>query len=118
MNKKDGALFVALQALGQWASLIKHQYTGTQEAMSDLQHADNTGQDAIMVVTEAMALPDQQSLTDEARERAALEMFELCNENRPATVQLVWEDCKDELRRDINRVLNAAHNIKATGGQS
>lgn len=36
----------AIAALERWAALIKHQYSGSSEAMSDLQEADNFGQQA------------------------------------------------------------------------
>ena len=40
----------ALEALEQWAGLINHQYTGTREGMTALQHCDDTGQLTITAI--------------------------------------------------------------------
>jgi hypothetical protein len=46
MNSAE-AIAVLREALLNWANVIDHQYTGSSDAMSFLQHADNIGQQAL-----------------------------------------------------------------------
>ena len=57
MTTLQEACVTALDALEQWAELIKHQYTGTKEGMTDLQLADNNGMLAIEALKAALAQP-------------------------------------------------------------
>lgn len=62
MKTEREVLQMALEALGEYESLIEHQYTGTRDAMSDLQNADNAGQLAIAAIKEVLARPEKPSI--------------------------------------------------------
>ena len=49
----------ALGALKEWDALIKHQYTGTSEGMSDMQHAAWHTVDVIAALEQELAKPEQ-----------------------------------------------------------
>ncbi len=53
----------ALEALEEFDALIKHQYTGSREAMSDLTHAAQQAASAITAIREYLATPEQEPIT-------------------------------------------------------
>lgn len=59
------------EALKEWAGLIEYQFTGSQEAMTALQYADNHGQ-------QALALPADHADLDAALAKARSEERERC----------------------------------------
>ena len=50
----------ALTVLKQYDALIKHQYGGSRDAMSDLQYATWNGMDAIEALEQELAKPEQE----------------------------------------------------------
>jgi len=50
---------VLREALVMWDELIKHQYTGTREAMSDMQYASNATVKALAIPTNTTALDER-----------------------------------------------------------
>jgi hypothetical protein len=50
----------ALTVLKDWDGLIKYQYTGSSEAMTDMQHAAWNTMDAISALETELAKPEQE----------------------------------------------------------
>ena len=53
----------ALNTLKEWDALIKHQYTGTSEGMSDMQHAAWHTVDVIAALEAELAKPEQKGVS-------------------------------------------------------
>ena len=99
MTTLQEACVKALDSLEQWAALIKHQYTGTSEGMTDLQLADNAGMMAIEALKSALAQQGEQQgwkPTDAAI--AALKRFEeTCSDGEGYDVPKDTMQCLQEI---------------------